>query len=114
MLYKSQKFYEKMQQNVISEEDYSIIFQEYYSNYNYDPEQMVKSSFFAKYFFFMNFFYKEIFFSQMQLDVVKFAKNFGLYSLNVRRIPHIVRKYEKQINISLEDIYNHINKKNNR
>ena len=41
ILYKSQQFYEKMQQSAIFEEDYPIIFQKYYTSYNYDPDQMV-------------------------------------------------------------------------
>ena len=44
ILYKSQQFYEKMQQSAIYEEDFPIIYQKYYTSYNYDPEQMVKSS----------------------------------------------------------------------
>ena len=59
ILYKSQQFYEKMQQSAIFEEDYPIIFQKYYTSYNYDPEQMVKSSEQSKYFFITIFFYKE-------------------------------------------------------
>ena len=44
ILYKSQQFYEKMQQSAIYQEDFPIIYQKYYTSYNYDPEQMVKSS----------------------------------------------------------------------
>ena len=64
---------------------------------------MVKNSYLEKYLFFIYlffFFLKGKFFFLVNIfffsfynfrDVVKIKKNFGLYSLNVRRIPHIVR-----------------------
>ena len=106
ILYKSQEFYEKIQQSAIYEEDYPIIFQKYYISYNYDPEQMVKSSEQSKYFFITIFFYKEIFFFLVNInyflksiynfrDKANFTNDIGVYSLNVRRIPNIVRLYKK-------------------
>ena len=62
MLYKSQQFYEKIHYSPILEEDYPIIFQKYYTSYNYDPEQMVKNSEYAKYFIFIYFFLRGKFF----------------------------------------------------